>query len=163
MTRCNELLSQRRSCRSYLDTPVERSLIESILADAARSPSGDNHQPWQVLVLQGNAKDTLCDALVNEFRSGKTPSFEYPYYPGMVNSEPETTWFDQYRERRKACGLALYGHMGITREDTEGKLALYEANYRAFNAPVVLLFFIHYDFKICWHRSTTRTRRRTSA
>jgi nitroreductase len=53
MTTVTEALRARFSCRAFLDRPVERALVEEILALAARAPSGGNLQPWHVDVLAG--------------------------------------------------------------------------------------------------------------
>jgi len=106
------------------------------------SPSGDNHQPWQVAVLTGDAKNNLSTKLEDAFRSGKQPAMDYEYYPQDKKSEKDTKWFSKYKENRKECGLALYSQLGITKEMTESKNELYAKNYRVFDAPVMLLFFI---------------------
>jgi nitroreductase len=59
---------------------------------------------------------------------------DYEYYP--------TQWDGRYKERRKACGLLMYSTLDIKREDKQRQLDQWAANYRAFDAPVMLLFFI---------------------
>ena len=140
-----DALSIRKSTRAFLKEPVDLSVITSILEQARLSPSGDNHQPWQVAVLTGKAKDNLCTKLEQEFRSGKEPAMDYEYYPQDKKSEKETKWFGSYKENRKACGLALYSQLGITREMKKEKDDLYAKNYRGFDAPVMLIFFIDKD------------------
>ena len=51
-------------------------------------------------------------------------------------------WAGQYKRRRKECGLLLYSTLKISREDKKRQLDQWALNYQAFNAPVVLLFFI---------------------
>ena len=41
-----QLLSQRRSCRSFLPRPIPRAELEEMLAPALRAPSNCNTQPW---------------------------------------------------------------------------------------------------------------------
>ena len=133
---------RRKSIRAFLDKEVSLKLLDKILTRAMLSPSGDNHQPWQVAVLSGQAKDNLCSKLEEAFRSGKQPVMDYEYYQKDKKSEKETEWFGKYKENRKECGLALYSQLGITREMQKEKDDLYAKNYRAFDAPVMLLFFI---------------------
>ena len=135
-------VARRKSIRAFLDKDVPLKLLDDILTRAMLSPSGDNHQPWQVAVLSGQAKDNLCSKLEEAFRSGKQPVMDYEYYPQDKKSEKETEWFGKYKDNRKECGLALYSKLGITREMQEEKDDLYAKNYRAFDAPVMLLFFI---------------------
>ncbi len=51
-----EAIRRRASTRAYLDKPVDRATIESILEAARWAPSGTNAQPWQVVVVTGETK-----------------------------------------------------------------------------------------------------------
>ena len=44
-------MSLRRSVRHFSAKPVDRSLIESIIAAAGTAPSGANKQPWRFVVV----------------------------------------------------------------------------------------------------------------
>ncbi|MGB1311892.1 MAG: nitroreductase, partial [Leucothrix sp.] len=68
------------------------------------------------------------------FRSGNKGKAEYQYYPGE--------WVEPFKSRRKACGLIMYKTLGIERGDTERQMDQWAANYRSFDAPVTLYFFI---------------------
>ena len=138
-------LNKRKSTRAFLSKPVPKEIIEKILDQARLAPSGDNHQPWRVAVLTGKAKSNLCNKLEQAFRSGVEPKMDYEYYPQNKASEKETEWFGSYTDNRKACGVKLYTHLGITKQMTERRNQLYAKNYRAFDAPVMLLFFINRD------------------
>ena len=138
----SDAIKKRRSTRAFLDKQVYPHIVVKILEQAKRSPSGDNHQPWDIAVLSGEAKNSLCTKLEEAFRSGKKPEMDYEYYPQNKKYEKDTKWFGRYKENRKACGLALYSQLGITKEMQAEKDDLYAKNYRAFDAPVMLLFFI---------------------
>lgn len=129
-----EALLARRSVRAYLDRPVSRRLIESLLDLARHAPSGANTQPWHVAVVSGETKQRLQQAMLARFRAGERGHMDYAYYPGQ--------WFSPYLERRRACGLQLYSALGIAREDRQRQAEQWAANYRAFDAPVALYFFI---------------------
>ena len=47
-----------------------------------------------------------------------------------------------YTLRRKKCGLQLYESLAIKRDDKTRRQAQWAANYRAFDAPAMLLFLI---------------------
>jgi nitroreductase len=49
-----EVIYARRSVRAYAQTPVDRSLIEELLACAVQAPTGMNTQPWAFGVVQGS-------------------------------------------------------------------------------------------------------------
>ncbi|MGV6857630.1 MAG: nitroreductase [bacterium] len=129
-----EALEARMSVRAFLDREVPREMVEKILLAAGHAPSGVNTQPWKVFVLSGTAKTELCTRLENAFRAGNKGQPEYAYYPDE--------WVEPYRSRRKDCGLRMYSALGIERGDRQRQMDQWAANYRAFDAPVMLLFFI---------------------
>jgi nitroreductase len=129
-----DALKTRHSTRAFLDKPVPDATIIEILEAARLAPSGVNTQPWQVAVLTGNAKSRLQAKLSQAFESGEAKRMDYSYYPDQ--------WEEPYRARRKACGLKMYSTLSITREDKERQLEQWGKNYRAFDAPVMLLFFM---------------------
>lgn len=129
-----QALQQRKSTRAFLDKEVERAVIERILDAARHAPSGTNTQPWQVAVVTGEKKQELQQKMEAAFRDGVKPHMDYQYYP--------TEWVEPYKDRRKACGLLMYKTLGITREDKQRQFDQWAANYRAFDAPVMLLFFM---------------------
>jgi nitroreductase len=126
-------LETRKSVRAFSPQPVERALIRELLRLAGHAPSGVNTQPWEVAVITGDSKARLQQAIEGEARKGTPKSLDYKYYPD--------TWIEPFKSRRKACGLAMFSTLGITREDKERQLEQWMANYRAFDAPVMLLFF----------------------
>ena len=129
-----EALAARKSTRAFLERAVERDTIERILDVARHAPSGANMQPWQVAVVSGEKKHVLQTTLEAAFRSGQKGDPDYRYYPD--------DWQSPYKERRRACGLQLYSAVGITRGDKRRQIDQWAANFRAFDAPVVLFFFL---------------------
>jgi len=130
-------IASRRSIRRFLPTPVPRATIEAILAAAARAPSGTNTQPWQVWVLQGEAKAALSRrlrAIHDDPAQLARQQEEYAYYP--------TQWVSPYLERRRKVGWDLYGLLGIGKADKAGMHAQHGRNYDFFDAPVGLIFTI---------------------
>ena len=133
-------IESRFSCRAFLrEKEVARPLIEEILHVARRAASGTNTQPWNVYVLQGEARDTLvgkvCAAhdaiykdpsLVDDYRE------EYDYYPEK--------WVSPYIDRRRENGWSLYGLLGIAKGEKDKMHAQHQRNYRFFDAPVGLMF-----------------------
>ena len=134
-----QALLQRKSTRAFQDKPVSMDVVNSILDAARHAPSGANTQPWQVAVVTGNKKQQLQQQIEQAFHDGVNPKMDYQYYP--------VEWKDPYKERRKACGLQLYQAVGITRDDKQRRLEQWAANYRAFDAPVMLLFFMDPDME----------------
>lgn len=127
-------LEQRKSTRAFLGKEVEQETINTILNAARHAPSGTNTQPWQVAVVTGDAKIRLQTKIEDAFRAGDKGKADYTYYPDE--------WQQPYASRRKECGLLMYKTLGITREDKERQINQWAANYRAFDAPVLLVFFM---------------------
>lgn len=130
-------ITDRASTRAFLDQPVPRVTINDILDTARWSPSGVNTQPWRVEVVSGASQRGLSEGMLELAEQGVAPNPDYAYYPEQ--------WREPYKARRKACGLALYGALGIGREDREGAVAAARNNYRFFGAPVGMFFFMDRD------------------
>lgn len=130
----SQALVARKSTRAYLPKEVEEEKIQRILNAARHAPSGTNTQPWQVAVVRGESKQTLQQAMEEAFRGGEKGAMDYQYYP--------VEWQEPYKGRRKTCGLLMYKTLEITREDKQRQMDQWAANYRAFDAPVMLLFFM---------------------
>ena len=114
-------LRHRKSCRAFLDRPVDSTLLRTIIEQASRAPSNGNLQPWQIFVLTGSAlaslKATTREAIAQN-QPMSTP--EYAVYP-----KPLKTEFDA---RRFAIGEDIYRVLGITREDKAGRRAQFAKN-----------------------------------
>ena len=130
-----EAIKSRQSVRAYLPQQVEEEKIHRLLEAARFAPSGVNTQPWQVAVITGQAKARLQQRLEAAYRSGEAAQMDYQYYPDE--------WLEPYKSRRRDCGLKLYGSVGIGRDDKQAQIDQRAANFRAFDAPVMLMFFMH--------------------
>lgn len=135
----SQALKQRKSTRAFLSKSVEKEKIDFILEHARYAPSGVNTQPWQVAVLSGARKERLQSRFEEAFEQNIEGKMDYQYYPLI--------WSDTYKGRRKETGLLMYQTLGITKEDKAGQKRQWKANYRAFDAPVMLLFFIDKDLE----------------
>ena len=129
-----EALSRRKSVRAFLDKQVQREKIIKILQAARHAPSGTNAQPWQVAVVTGEKKNALTKAMEAAFMKDGIGTMDYSYYP--------SEWNEPYKKRRVSCGAQLYSALNIERRDKAGRLKQWVANYRAFDAPAILFFFL---------------------
>ncbi|HEY9147759.1 MAG TPA: nitroreductase [Gammaproteobacteria bacterium] len=129
-----EAMKHRHSTRAFLDKAVAKESVQAILDAARWAPSGVNTQPWRVAVVTGESRERLAEAIISARSEGVQANPDYHYYP--------QEWFEPYKSRRKATGLALYGALGIGREDKAQQLEAWNNNYRFFGAPVGLLIFI---------------------
>lgn len=131
-----QAILERQSIRAFEDRDVDKEIIRAILDAARWTPSGVNTQPWQIEVVSGASKQKISDAiLATREESGAKP--DYDYYPAE--------WREPYKARRKACGLALYGALEIGREDRDKMIEATNNNFRFFDAPVGMFFFMDKD------------------
>lgn len=127
-------IQQRKSVRAFLPKDIEIEKIKILLDTAKHSPSGVNMQPWHVAVVTKDKKKKIEFQMMEAFKNHEPEQMEYNYYP--------LKWEDPYKSRRKETGLLMYSTLNIKREDKEKQFNQWLQNYTAFNAPVVLYFFI---------------------
>lgn len=126
----NTILQQRYSCRAFLTKPVTNELLSSIFQQAQGCPSNCNVQPWQVLVASGESKDKLKQQLVERVAAQKfSADFDW-----------SVAYKDEHRQRQFGSANALYGAMGIEREDKQARQKAMLRNWEFFDAPHVAFF-----------------------
>jgi len=131
-------VNTRRSMRAFKDTPLPDGLVDEILLSAARAPSGTNIQPWNVYVVTGKTRNSLCAAACKSFDDPDAKNeIEVAYYPEK--------WFEPYLARRQKIGWDLYGLLDIKKGDREKTHEQHKRNYLFFDAPVGLIFTLHRD------------------
>ena len=126
-----DLLYERHSCRAFLDKPVPTETLEQIFELAQRAPSNCNVQPWQTLVVSGEQKDALSQALVNAVMQQQPPNPDFNWAIAYQN---------EHRERQFGSANALYGALGIAREDKRARQMAMLRNWQFFDAPHVAIF-----------------------
>jgi nitroreductase len=127
----SEAVETRQSVRGFLDTPVAPDVIRRVVERAARAPSGGNLQPWHIDVVAG-ARLAELKALMAK-RVVEAPAgepTEYDIYPKTLPSP--------YRDYRFEVGEALYGALGIPREEKARRLMWFARNFQFFGAPLAL-------------------------
>ena len=125
IAKLRESWTQRSSVRAFRKEPIARETLTAMFAAAQRAPSWCNVQPWRVVVTEPPKTDALAQIMVAAAKSG-FPKAEIPFpldYP------------PPYKERRIACGAALYQAMGIAREDKASRYDAWLRNYAFFDAP----------------------------
>jgi len=56
-------INDRRSIRKYGATPILHDIIEKIIHAGIQAPSAKNRQPWRFIVVEGNAKIDMLNAM----------------------------------------------------------------------------------------------------
>lgn len=125
------ILKERSSVRAFIDKPVPKEILKSIFEHAQLSPSNCNVQPWQTCVVSGRTKDKLKEKFMDTLMSGAAQN-------------PDFNWFAKYngihRERQFGSANALYGSIGIAREDKKARQMAMVRNWQFFDAPHVVFF-----------------------
>ncbi len=126
-------VGERRSIRAFLDRPVPKRMIESLLERSRWAPSAVNSQPWLVTVATGDKRQELETRLIERVKAGgESLEVRYP------DNVPE------YVRRRRAELLA-----GISRVAEESGIPVQEllfGSYRFYGAPVVIV--VSYDSRM---------------
>jgi nitroreductase len=126
-----QAINDRRSIRMFLpDKQVPRELVDQALQLAIRAPSNSNVQPWHLRLVSGAARDRLVAALLAEATSK----------PPVVPELPEL-----FAHMRRDLGAKVYGSMGITRDDAEGRRIAVLRNWEFFRAPLAGIVCMHRD------------------
>ncbi len=129
-----EAITRRTSIRDFLPTPVPLDLLRRVLAVASRAPSGGNVQPWHIDVVTGSKlvelKSIMRRRLDEVAAGGAAEAPEYAIYPQPLVAP--------YRDYRYAQAEAMYGLIGIARDDKAARLRWFARNYELFGAPAAL-------------------------
>ena len=133
----SDAVETRRSVRAFLDTPVETQTILGLLEKAARAPSGGNLQPWRISIVNDERMEEFRRIMQGKMgdhplSTGETP--EYVIYPPGLK-EP-------YRTSRFRIGEAMYGRLGIPREDRQARRKWFANNFQFFGAPAAIFCFV---------------------
>jgi len=128
-----EAIRNRRSIRSFLPRPVERGLIEGIVTDALWAPSWGNTQPWEIIVVTGEALAAFKAANKEAVIAGKQPDPDI----SMPQKWPETN-----KTRYQDVGRRTLEALSIPREDAEARLNFYTHMMGLFDAPALLLITV---------------------
>jgi nitroreductase len=134
----SRLLSERHSTRAFLPTPVTDGVLHELLLQARQAPSGANLQPGGFIAVRGEVRRALSDDLVASWKAGRQEREDYDYFPRPM---PMTL-----RRRQVAAAQALYGALGVARDDRAGRDAQFERNFRFFDAPVALIVTLEREF-----------------
>jgi nitroreductase len=120
---------ERASRRAFRPERIPRAELVQLFSAAQHAPSWCNVQPWRVAITEPPKTGELAAAMIAAAKTS-LPHAEVPFpldYP------------PPYKERRVACGVALYQAMGVKRDDGPGRYGAWLRNYAFFDAPHVAI------------------------
>lgn len=123
----SEAVLSRRSVRAFLDKPVDYETIRRIMDKARYAPSGCNFQPWEAVIVAGDALKDLQQKMTADGMG----ELEYDWM-GPNCSPPHV-------ERLHNLAGQMFGSLGISRDDAEGRNEFSMRNIVSFGAPALLL------------------------
>jgi nitroreductase len=127
-------LRTRMSVRAFKRDLLPEKLVREILDVARFAPSGGNVQPWKIIAVAGQARDTVSEKVKARLADGTNEVGDRPIYPANL--------WPPYRDRRHKVGEDMYALLGIAREDKRSRYGHLARNYDFFGAPVGLFFVI---------------------
>ena len=125
----------------FSSQPVPRAAVEEILALARRAPSGVNTQPWNVFVLQGEARAALVGAATGAVPGLVTDSAIQSAFWERFNRRPGTSQWPAEGPPQAGDEFLSEAMLAIPHDPVRAQadLARY---FRFFDAPVGLMFTI---------------------
>lgn len=131
----DSVIQGRKATRSFLNKPVDQSLVADILDVARSAPSNSNLQPWRVYAVAGEPKETLSEAL-SEAHARQPEAYvpDYKHFPDVLG--------DKFLARQAMFGAVYYGCLGIDKSDEAARAAQTGKNFLFFGAPVGFIFTI---------------------
>ncbi|MDB5828154.1 MAG: nitroreductase, partial [Variovorax sp.] len=123
---------------AFLQDPVEAGVVRQLLADACRSPSGGNLQPWRIHAVVGPATQTLKHRMMSFLDSGGQSKPEHEVYPKHL--------WEPFKRRRRDAGALRYRALCVPDKDAQAAAQLLRDNASFFGAPVGLFFCIDRRF-----------------
>jgi nitroreductase len=105
--------------------------MEEILEAACRAPSALNLQPWEFIVLTGDALRRVGLENVERLKAGVPLELEV-----AESGFPRESVF---RQRQVELAKQLFRAMGIQREDQEKRAEWMELGFRYFDAPAAII------------------------
>ena len=128
-----EAINTRKSIRAFKPDPVPKTVLEEMLKVATRAPSGINAQPWEFVIVAGEALKKLCEANIARFNAREAVAWD------MSGKSPPAPLPSVYRERAIGLQAQLQALMNFTREDREKRAEWSRLGFRYFGAPAAII------------------------
>lgn len=129
-----DAVNTRRSIRQFTAKPVSQETLRRVLEKAQRAPSGGNTQPWNAVIVTGDALADITAKIKAKAKSAPMgKGIEYAIYPKNLDG--------RYEEQRRGVGRAMFESIGLGRDNKAGRGAQMAKNWDSFGAPVQLFTY----------------------
>jgi len=133
-----DIIKSRYSVRAFLPEPVPRAVLNEVFSLANATPSNCNTQPWMVHVASGALLEVLRKEIPVAMLSGNI-TMDFPY---------DGKYHGVYRDRQVGAAEAMFGVMGIKREDKVKRNEAFMRNFIFFDAPHIAFLFIPQEYSL---------------
>ena len=102
-------VTNRQSCRSFSDKPVDKELLLKLINNTRMAPSACNSQPWRFIVVQGEKARLVKDAVQLDGRNKFTedcPAFTIVVEQKATLAKGVAIRFDQQKFAQIDIGIA---------------------------------------------------------
>jgi len=108
------LMQSRRSCRNYLDKPVEKTLLDDLVKIGITAPSGSNCQMWSFNVLPDRATVEKFAQTIKRFYQNLNKTAEKSWLRFLLKliRKPELDWYYKNHYQRVKEGLTEWNEKG---------------------------------------------------
>lgn len=108
------LMQSRRSCRNYLEKPVEKTLLDDLIKIGITAPSGSNCQMWSFNVLPDRSSVEAFARRVKRFYENLNRIAEKSWLRFLLKliRKPELDWYYENYYQRVKDGLADWDENG---------------------------------------------------
>jgi len=88
VTTIQSIIKERRSVSKFKDTPVSRDLIIELLNVAIWAPNHKLTEPWRFILVQGEGKKRMANAVVESFTPENKEKIGEKTYNNLVENVP---------------------------------------------------------------------------
>ena len=108
------LMQSRRSCRNYVDKPVEKTLLDDLVKIGITAPSGSNCQMWSFNVLPDRATVEKFAQRIKRFYENLNKTAEKSWLRFLLKliRKPELDWYYKNHYQRVKEGLTEWNEKG---------------------------------------------------
>lgn len=82
-----EAINKRKTTRGFTDKLVPKEILEEIMKQALRAPSWGNTQPWEFVIVGGNALAEIKQAYLDKAEETPAPDLPFPaQFPEFIRA-----------------------------------------------------------------------------
>ncbi|NLB63596.1 MAG: hypothetical protein GX801_05740 [Fibrobacter sp.] len=130
-------INTRNSIREYENTEIPMEEIERIVRTAGQAPSSKNTQPWKLFLVRGQAMEAMRNDFLQGFDEGMKPHPDFAYSPNPLPAPS--------LKLARECGIGIFQHKGIGREDKDKRHLHNRENFAFFGAPHIFVLGVDKD------------------